>query len=394
MLAGRLLGPEKYGEFTALIALLMILSVASVAIMTVTVKYSSELVAKGYFVALSRLYKQFSRYTATFAIVLIVISFIFVKPISVFFSINDLLPICITILNFFFVFLIVVNRGVLQGGQKFFDVTTSTALEMFLKLFLGIILIKIGFGVAGAMLGMVLALVIVYFLSFLPLNKLLRTKDENKSESFIFDKKEISAFAVPVLISTTLLMVALNLDIVLVKHYFNAETAGLYAAISNTAKIILYSTSPIVTVMFAMVTAKKITGEKHYKIFFYSVMLTIIGALIILSIYVAFPSMVIKILYGQKFVSLYPLLSKVGLFILLYSLVNIMANYYLAIKNYIFLYFFGLTLLVQIVLIGLNHSNLDVMIKILISTTGLLLVLLFVYYMITKKAQLATLFKR
>jgi len=390
MLAGRLLGPEKYGEFTALIAMLMILSVASVAIMTVTMKYSSELVAKGNFLALNRLYKQFSKYTAIFAIVLIAISLIFVKPISVFFSINDILPICITILNFFFVFLIVVNRGVLQGGQKFFDVTASTTLEMLLKLLLGIMLIKIGFGVSGAMLGMVLAVVIAYFLSILPLKKLLRTKDDNKSESFIFNKKEISAFALPVLISTTLLMVALNLDIILVKHYFNSETAGLYAAVSNTAKIILYATSPIVTVMFAMVSAKKITGEKHYKLFFYSVLLTVIGALIILSIYVAFPSKVVRVLYGEEFISLYPLLSKVGLFILLYSLVNIMANYYLAIKNYTFLYFFGLTLLVQTILISLNHGTLDILVKILIFTTGALFILLLCYYIIIKRKQLVT----
>src|SRR5665647_913598 len=134
MLTGRYLGPEKYGEFTALLSLMLILSVAGGAIMTVTMKYSSELVAKKYFKALNKLFKIFSKYTAIFAISLVVFTLLFVKPIGAFFSINDIVPICITLTSFFFGFLLVVNRGVLQGGQRFFDVSFNGALEALLKL--------------------------------------------------------------------------------------------------------------------------------------------------------------------------------------------------------------------------------------------------------------------
>lgn len=393
MSAGRLLGPEKYGEFTALLSMMMILSVASVAIMTVTMKYSSELVAKKYFKALGQLYNIFSRYTAIFAISLIAITLFFVKPIGTFFSIKDIVPICITLLYFFFVFLLVVNRGILQGGQKFFDSTASITLEMFLKLLIGIALIKIGLGLSGAMLGMIIATGIVYFLSLFPLKKLLETKDGNKFEPFVFNKKEIVAFSIPVLISSALLMIALYLDIIVVKHYFDAETAGLYAAISTTAKIILFATSPIVSVMFPMISAKRTMGNKYYKLLFASTFATIAGALIILGIYTLAPSTIIRVLYGTKFVSFYYLLPKVGFFVLLYSLVNLMANYYLAVKSYIFLYFFAFTLGLQLILIGFNHASLDIVVKILIWTTGLLVALLFGYYLITRRVQLATFLK-
>jgi len=388
MLAGRLLGPEKYGEFTALLSMMMILSVASVAIMTVTMKYSSELVAKKYFKALHKLYDIFSRYTAIFAISLIAITLAFVKPIGAFFSISDIVPICITLLYFFFVFLLVVNRGILQGGQKFFDSTANITLEMFLKLLIGIALIKIGLGLSGAMLGMIIATGIVYFLSLFPLKKLLETNDDNKSEPFLFNKKEIVAFSVPVLICSALLMIELYLDIVVVKHYFDAETAGLYAAISTTAKIILFATSPIVSVMFPMISAKRTMGNKYYKLFFASTFATIAGALIILGVYTFAPSTILRVLYGTEFISLYSFLPKVGFFILLYSLVNLMANYYLAVKSYIFLYFFTFTLGLQLILIGFNHGSLNSVVEILIATTGLLVILLFGFYLISRIGQI------
>lgn len=388
MLAGRFLGPEKYGEFTALLSVMMILSVAGGAIMTVTMKYSSELIAKKYFHALNKLYKKFTKYTAIFAIFLITFTLIFVKPIGAFFSINDVVPICITLTSFFFGFLLVVNRGVLQGGQKFFDVTISTTLEMLLKLLIGVILIKIGLGVSGAMLGMILATAIIYFVSLLPLNKLLKTRDDNKAEEFDFERKEIVAYTIPALISSTFLMVALNMDIILVKHYFDPETAGIYAAVSTIAKIILYATGPIVSVMFPMISEKKTTGDKHYKLLLLSFLLTFVGGLIILVAYFVAPGSIIRLLYGASFTSYYSYLPQVGIFILLYSLVNIMANYYLVLKSYTFLYFFAFVVGLQLVLINSFHGSLVVVVKILISTTALLFALLFGYYLITKRAQL------
>lgn len=389
MLAGRLLGPEKYGEFTALLSVMMILSVAGGAIMTVTMKYTSELIAKKYFNALNKLYKKFSRYTAIFAVCLIAVTLIFVKPIGNFFSIDDIVPICITLTSFLFGFLLVVNRGVLQGGQKFFDVTVTTVLEMFLKLLIGVILTKIGLGVSGAMLGVILSTAAVYFVSLWPLNKLLKNTKNSKVEAFIFNRKEIIAYTIPALISSTLLMIALNIDIILVKHYFNAETAGLYAAISTIAKIILYATGPIVSVMFPMISEKKTTGDKHYKLLLLSLLLTFVGAMVILVVYFVAPGSIIKVLYGTSFTSYYSYLPQVGIFILLYSLVNILANYYLVLKSYTFLYFFAFTLGLQLVLIDSYHDTLAVVIKILISTTGLLFALLFGYYLITKKEQLS-----
>ena len=387
MLTGRWLGPELYGDFTTLLSLTAILSVAGGAVLTVTMKYSSELYTQGKIQALKKLFGKFSKYVLTFALALFVISLLFIKPIESFFSITKTLPIVITFSGFIFGFLIVVNRGILQGAQKFLPLSIIGVAEMVIRLTLGAILIKIGLSLTGIMAAVVLSTAIVYFISLLPLKKIFK-KRTSDNEDFAFNKKEIAQYTLPALFSTILLVVAINIDVILVKHFFDPETAGIYAAISTIGKIVLYATGPIVGVMFPMILEKKTSGEKHYKLFLFSILLTVVGGLIILGIYVVAPGTVIKILYGAKYVASYELLPKVGLFILLYALVNILANYFLAIKNFVFLYVFAVIIILQVILINFSHSTLENVVKILISTTALLFALLFGYYLVTKKVQL------
>lgn len=388
MLTGRWLGPELYGEFTALMSLMMVLSVASGAVLTVTMKYSSDLFANKELSALNKLVKRFSKYVLVFALILFFASLLFIKPIASFFSIGSFLSIIITLSGFIFGFLIVVNRGVLQGTQSFLPLSITNALEMLLRLLIGVFLIKLGMSLPGAMSSVVLATAIIYFITLTPIKKILSQKTEKDSENFKFNKTEIINYTLPAFIATLLLVIALNIDVILVKHYFSSETAGVYAAISTIGKIILYATGPIVGVMFPMISEKKTIGEKHYKLFLFSILLTIAGGLIILGLYIIAPGTIIRVLYGSAYVTYYSLLSKVGFFILLYALVNIMANYYLAIKDFIFLYFFGAILILQFALISLEHSSLENVVKILIGTTALLFALLFGYYLITKREQI------
>ena len=392
MLAGRLLGPDRYGEFTALQSLLLILSVGGGALLTVTMKYSSELFTAGRFGALRKLHKIFSRYMLMAAVFLFLVSLVFIKPIGTFFSISQTLPIVITLSGFFFGFLITVNRGILQGSQQFLAVSLVGTLEMFLKLFIGVLLIKIGLGTNGALLGLILATALTYFVTFFPLRRVLGAKTKEE-ENFAFDKKEILKYSLPALLSAVFLTVALNVDILLIKHYFGATEAGSYAAISTIAKIVLYATGPIVSVMFPMISEKTVSGDKHYKLFLSCLILTLLGSLVILGVFNAIPGTVIRVLYGASFTGFYYLLPEVGFFALLYALVSLISSYFLVIKNYVFLPIFAGCLILQVALISVSHSDIETVVKILISTTALLFFLLFGYYLITKREQITELFR-
>jgi len=174
----------------------------------------------------------------------------------------------------------------------------------------------------------------------------------------------------------------------LVKHYFSPEQAGLYSAVSTIAKIIIYITAPVIPVMFPMVSAQQIKGEKHYRIFLFSIVLALLVSLAVLAIYIIAPQTVISILYGSKYLPYYALLPLLGVAFLFYSLINIIVNYYLAIKNFVFLWFFGLILGIQLIVVSFWHPSLESIAKTLIMTNGALFVLMFGYYLLTKKQQI------
>lgn len=389
MLMGRMLGPVAYGEMTALMSLMMIIGVAGGAIFTISMRYSGEMIAIGEYSALAKLFRFLSRNVLFFGLGLLVIGLVLVKPIGQFFSIRSTWPVIISLVSVVFGLMIAINRGFLQGAQKFFAISVFGSLESFLRLIVGLLLVYLGFSLNGALSAIVMATAVVYALSYLPLRKILKLKDKIVSKStFKFDKKEIINYSWPTLIAAVFLILAINLDVILVKHFFSPEEAGVYAAISTIGKIILYISAPIIGVMFPMISEQKAKGSKHYRLFLFSLVITLVSSLAILAIYVIAPGKVISILYGQKYVGAYSLLPEVGLAILFYSLFNLISNYYLAIRNFIFLWFFALTLVAQVVIISLWHPTLVAVIRTLILTNATLFVLMFGYYLVIKWSQI------
>lgn len=387
MLMGRMLGPSQYGELTALMSLLAIITVAGGAILTITMRYSGELYAVKNYFAIRRLFSYFTKYLLIVGFAIFAVGAIFSRQIGGFFSISDHYVVIIILLSIIFSLIVVVSRGVLQGTQKFTAISIIGIVEMFSRLALGVLLVKIGFELRGAVSALVLATAIAYISTLLPIRSIFRNVKKS-ADKFVFDKKEMLSYSWPTLLASILLAVSINLDIILVKHYFPAEEAGLYAAISTVGKIILYATGPIVSVMFPMVSEQTAKKEKHYKIFLLSLTMTLVGALIILGIYVIAPGKVISILYGSTYATLYYLLPQVGVAVLFYALINLICNYFLAVKNFIFAWFFATIILAQILIIALWHPSIEAVVRVFITTNGMLALLLLGYYIYIKREQL------
>ncbi|MCX6810272.1 MAG: oligosaccharide flippase family protein [Candidatus Berkelbacteria bacterium] len=389
MLMGRYLGPKSYGEMTALMSLLMIISVAGGAILTVVMRYSSELYSGGKYRALKKLFAIFTRYVYFLSLALILILLVLVKPIANYFSIDSLLPVFIAFSSLIFGLVMMVNKGVLQGAQRFTAVSFLGVLEMALRLALGIFLVKIGFAVSGALLAIVVATAVSYLVTFVSIKPIFQNLSGDKiSKNHLFDKKEIVKYFGPAFLSSVLLIIALNLDVILVKHYFSPTDAGMYAAISAIGKIVLYITAPIITVMFPMISEKTVSGERHYKLLFFSMLFVIIGALLVLIAYVIAPAKIIGILYGQQYVPLYYLLPEIGLAVLLYSLINLLTSYYLVVKDFHFLWFFLVAVIGLVTAISLYHPSLLIVVRLMILDFGLLFAAIIGYYLFSKKDQI------
>lgn len=389
MLMGRMLGPAQYGEMAAILSLLMIMSVAGSVIMTTTMFYVGEMYGLGNFAGIKKLFQIFTKYVFSLSLLFFLIGTVLARPIADFFSITHIVPVIIAFSSFVFGFIILINRGILQGTQRFVAFSLTSILEMILRVSVAVLLVKIGFALGGAIAATVIASATTYFVTLWPLSKLWQKADTSVPAQFHFNEKEILAYIGPVFISTLILTTLLNLDVILVKHYFSTDQAGLYAAISTVGKIILYLTSPIISVMFPMILEKKSQGKKHFHMLFFSLALTAIAALLVLSIYSVAPSLVINILYGKSYLTLYYLLPKIGIFVLFYTLVNLLANYFLAIKNFVFLVFMVLALPLVIIWSSLYHGSIEAIIRVFTISNVLLFVAMIGYYLFIKKDQVS-----
>ncbi len=387
MLMGRMLGPEVYGEMSALMSVLMIVAVGGGAVLTVTMRYTSELYAKKRIVALKKLYIVFTKYILFFSFVLFLIGVALSGAISQFFHISSTVPVIIILSAIVVSFVMLINRGILQGTQKFVPLVGIGIVEMVIKLAFGVILVKLGFGLNGAVSALVLSVATVYLISIFFILPIFKEKSV-KEKNFRFDKKEIVKYSIPTLLVAVVLATLINLDIILIKHYFSAEDAGLYAAISTIAKIIFYLLAPIVSVMFPMISEQKTKGNKHYKIFLLSIFLTILGGLIIMSVYTLAPGFVIKTLYGESYTPFYYLLPEVGLLMLFYTLINLIANYYMAIKNFFFLWISIVIIISQIIIAIFWHPSVLSVVRVFVAHQGLLFVIMLGYYLFTKREQI------
>jgi len=74
-------------------------------------------------------------------------------------------------------------------------------------------------------------------------------------------------------------------------------------------------------------------------------------------------------------------------------LINLMANYYMVVKNFAFVWFFALVLLLEIVAISLFHSSIIMVVRIIVLSLSLLFALFFGYYLVSKKEQIKLFFQ-
>jgi O-antigen/teichoic acid export membrane protein len=195
-------------------------------------------------------------------------------------------------------------------------------------------------------------------LLFLPLNFINKQKKGDVSYSNIF------RYSWPVLWATLTISFIANADLILVKHYFNTVDAGYYAAASFIAKIILFATTALATVMFPKVSELNSKGKDTRGILIKTLLYVTGVSIAAVGFYFISPDFVVWLLYGSKY-KISNLIGLFGLAIALYSIVTTFVQYNLAVKKYCFLYFLIPLSTLEIVLIALFHSSLVMVISII-----------------------------
>jgi len=391
MSMGRMMGPTNYGVLVALFSWMALITIPTGVVATVAIRFTAAFKTRNEIGKIQSLFYLLSKNIFYIALAVAVILAAAAGPINKFLNIPSRLPTILLGVAIIFMFLIAVTRGILQGLQKFTQLSLNISIDPFIKLLLGLTLVYFGLNVNGALLALIVAVAAAYYLSFVALKNM---SFNFRREQAQIDTAAIKSYFKDVFWAFLILTLFVNIDIILVKHFLSAEQAGYYGALSTMGKIVMFISLPITGVMFPMVTGLYEKGEKHWRLLFGSLGLIMILGLAVIAFYFAFPQFAVKALFGSQYLSVARFLPLFGLAILLYSLSYAFVNYFLSIKKRLFLWPLTLIALLEPVLIWLYHDSFLTIIKILISVFGLTLAALVMLYILSKKPQLSQLLSK
>jgi O-antigen/teichoic acid export membrane protein len=247
----------------------------------------------------------------------------------------------------------------------------------------GALVVLIAGGVTGAMWSIVCSTLILFILSFYPLRFLFKKQIAQSP----IPTKELVSYGFPAGLAILGLTAFISTDILLVKHFFSPENAGIYASLSLVAKIIFFLTASISTVMFPVVVQKRSKGEPYLSTFLIGIALVAIPSFLITVCYFLFPSFVILFIVKKSTVVSYS--SHLGIFgvlMSLYSLVSLLTNFYLSLKKTAVAIPICIVAILQAALIWMYHGTfMDVILISLVLMLLLLAGLLLYYPNATKK---------
>lgn len=371
---GRMLPPAAFGEVQTLVSFFLQLTIFLTVLGLVTTN-----IAANYENAdeRNRVIFDLERIALAVSLILLVLSVLARHQLQQFFRFDDAMPFVVLVLA------VVVSvpftfRGAFVRGRHGFGVASiSNLIASGVKILFSAGLVALGLGTVGAIWGVTAAqcaalIYIAYWARRMGLTRSDGAKWTSKPNMTLLVPE--LKYAGLVLVTSLIITLQFSIDILVVKHYFDARTAGLYAGIATVARIIFFLTGSISQVLMPMVKMKNTAAENRalFKKSFGLLLLTGVPALLI---FVLLPGAIVRILMGgqyAEFASLLPLLS-VAIFIV--AFVNLVVSYYMALRHYAIALVVIAGAAITYILMYFHHATLrEVIVSLLLGSLSMLVV--------------------
>jgi O-antigen/teichoic acid export membrane protein len=341
------------------------------------VRFAGDYFAKGELSKIRGLYLKIVKYLFILSIIGFVLFFLFISQIGDFFHIENKTVLIITDIIIFISFISAINGPFIVAKLAFKFQMFLYTLSTLVKLLLGIALVLVGLNANGAVIAMLVAVIVSYSLSFIPIRFIF----DNKISTPKINTRDLFNYGIPSALTTLGLTSFITSDIILVKHFFTPQNAGFYAGLALVSKVIFYLSAPIGSVMFPLIVQKHSKKEKVLNTFFLSLVMVFIPSICLAIFYFFYPDFALLFFLKNKaYLIVKPYLGWFALFISLYCLLSLITNFYLSIgKTKVCIPIFTGAIL-QIILISNFHQTFLQIISISLIITFLLVVSLLVYY--------------
>jgi len=310
----RILGPSEFGHINAAITILLLVSSASLAFQLVCAKFVAR---NENYSAKSAVVKSLLGKAWIASLILAAILFIAQKPFAAYLNLPNHWMLGLLAIGVAVYAPLGVKRGAMQGLCSFPRLGGNFVLEAFTRLVVGVGLVVAGYGALGAVGAISAAVVMAYLLPPMP-SEIKVHAIAGEPASFAEAVQAIVFFIGQVIIN--------NVDILLVKHFFPADPAGVYAAIAQIGRLLYFICwFGIVNAMFPVSASRQeenssdAIGLPLLLVFGISTVFVLIAAL--------FPHLIMGLIFGSKFINIGPLLALYAAATGLYSLAVVLIAY-------------------------------------------------------------------
>jgi O-antigen/teichoic acid export membrane protein len=366
MVMARMLGPAAFGNINAAVTLLLLASCISLAFQLVCAKFVARNHADSSKAAVVHglLGKAWMASLALGGML-----FLAQKPVATYLNVPSPWIIGLLAIGIAAYAPLGVKRGAMQGVCAFPRLGTNFVLEAGIRFFLGAGLVVAGYDVLGAVGAISASVIAACFIPRIPAQ--LRVKAGTvEPPSYAEAVQAIVFFVGQVIIN--------NVDILLVKHFFSSDPAGVYAAISQIGRLLYFASwFGVVNAMFPVAAAASPEHKKAHGIGL--PLLLVLGlSLIFIAVAALFPHLIMGVIFGSRFIEIGWLLALYAVATGLYSLSVVFIAYEMSRRiantGWLQLIFSGALVLG----IGIFHGSLHqvIMVRIVLMAAMLVLVVL------------------
>lgn len=383
---GRLMDSNSFGEVQTLFSLfsqfVIFLSVMGLVTINVVANYEDR-------DERSRVILELEKISLAVIFILIILTILGSSFLMHFFNFGSAVPFIMLALALAVSVPLTFRNSYLRGKQKFGLVSWIGIIGGACDIIFSVILVLGHTGATGAVTGLVIAQIISIVVATIASHR-YGFVDHLTRNFFTFPNirhimPELK-YALIVLVGSFGVTMFYSMDILLVKHYFDAQTAGLYAGISTVGRIIFFVTASISQVLMPAVKLSSSSAQNQGVLLKSFILLVVIGG-VTWCVFALAPRLIIRLLMGSKYLPYASLLPRLSLVLLVVSIANLFITYHIALRRYLVAVIVIIGISATLTLVYLYHSSLVAVINSLLFGCVILLVLLSGWVTLVKTKQ-------
>lgn len=344
----RLLGASGYGSLAVLISAFIILMVPGSALQIAVARRVSRDLAAGSAEAAAGVRRWLVRLALATALVTLV-AIPLRSPIGALIDVDDLWGAAAVPVTAMLWIVLCVERGVLQGFQRYRAVALSIVGEASSRIVFALLLVALGLDVTGAFLGSAISFVAIALALLIPLRPHL-SHPERAADGDTRLRDLLAGARLPV-IGLTLLFALQEIHVILVKHEASDDAAGSWAVAAIAAKAIIWVAVGLGMYLVPEAARRSKTGLDARPILLRTLALIAAAGVVMVLIYAVAGGLLLETVFGAELTLASGALPWLGLAMVLLACTYLSVQYLLALGRSAFIWVLAAGVLAEVALV-------------------------------------------